>query len=419
MVFLGDQNVRNRRPEQGWIFGLLIAPYGVLLQGIVQGGVFGYLLSRQGAGSARQAELIAILSLPTSLYFLWSPITDFFVSRRTWLIGSALLAASLLWLSFEQPRLSSTAAVTLLFLGACCAQLIVSSAGGMMGALHSERTRRIASNLYQAGGMGFGALSAWVLIYLDPRVSRNSLALIAAALVGVPALVALAAPAQQPISDSTFAATMRRVASEFKATFFRWDALPYIACCTFPMASGAAIGLLPGVADQYGVNGDHVAWINGLLGGILIAAGAAAMPLIRVRARAPLLYMIVALGNCACLSVLSLGPMRPSTYYIGALLYLFTIGSSYAMFTTVVLEFLGDSGKSGSTRYSIINSLGNVPVLYMLQVDGWGAAHWGGRGLAGAEALVGGLGALLLLAWIVIRGLGRAAITSERAIAVD
>jgi len=405
--------------ERGWIFGLLIAPYGVLLQGIVQGGVLGYLLSRQGAGSARQAELIAILSLPTSLYFLWSPLTDFFVSRRTWLIGSALLAASLLGVSLEQPRLSSTATVILLFLAACCAQLIVSSAGGMMGAVHSERTRRIASNLYQAGALGFGALSAWALIYLDPRVSRNSLALIAAALVGFPALVALAAPAQKPISDSTLMATMRRVSSEFKATFFRWDALPYIACCTFPMASGAAIGLLPGVADQYGVNGDHVAWINGLLGGILTAAGAAAMPLIRIRMRAPVLYVIVALVNCACLAVLALGPMRPHTYYIGAPLYLFTIGSAYGMFTTVVLEFLGKSGKSGSTRYSIINSLGNLPVLYMLQVDGWGAEHWGGRGLAGAEALVGGIGALALLAWLMIQGVGRATLASVPAVVVE
>ncbi len=182
--------------ERGWIFGLLIAPYGVLLQGIVQGGVLGYLLSRQGAGSVTQAHLIGLLSLPTSLYFLWSPITDFFVRRRTWLVVSALIAAFLMWLNFEQPRLSSTGAVTLAFLAACCSQLIVSSAGGMMGALHSERTRRVASSLLQAGAMGFGALSAWVLIYLSARSSRNSLALTAAALIAVPALAVLCVSGQ-------------------------------------------------------------------------------------------------------------------------------------------------------------------------------------------------------------------------------
>jgi PAT family beta-lactamase induction signal transducer AmpG len=89
---------------------------------------------------------------------------------------------------------------------------------------------------------------------------------------------------------------------------------------------------------------------------------------------------------------------------------LFTVGTCYAIFTAVVLEFLGDSGKSGSGRYSIINSLGNIPVLYMLQVDGWGADRWGGRGLAGAEAVVGGLGALLLLVFFLVRGRARAPI---------
>jgi MFS transporter, PAT family, beta-lactamase induction signal transducer AmpG len=405
--------------ERGWIFGLLIAPYGVLLQGIVQGGVLGYLLSRQGTGSGMQSHLIGLISLPSSLYFLWSPITDFFVRRRTWLLASALVAALLTWVCFRQQQLSSSGAVWLIFLAACCGQLVVSSAGGMMGALGSERTRRRAGALYQAGGMGFGSLSAWVLIYLSARVSRDWLALTATALIAVPALAVFAAPRQEEVTGGSFRGTMQRVWGEFRTTFFRWDALPYVACMTFPIATGAAIGLLPGVARQYGVNGDEVAWINGLMGGLLIAGGAGLMSVVRVRMRVPVLYMAVALVNCACLSVLWLGPLTAKTYFAGTLLYLFTVGCCYATFTAVVLEFLGDSGKSGSARYSIINSLGNVPVLYMLQVDGWGGERWGGRGLAGAEAVVGGLGALVLLSWFLFRGPVRAPLASEQAFAVE
>jgi PAT family beta-lactamase induction signal transducer AmpG len=115
------------------------------------------------------------------------------------------------------------------------------------------------------------------------------------------------------------------------------------------------------------------------------------------------MYMFVALVNCTTLCVLWLGPLRPSTYYLGVTLYLFTIGTCYAMFTAVVLEFLGHSGKSGSGRYSIINSLGNVPVQYMLLLDGWGGDKWGGRGLAGVEAVVGAVGAVILLAYFLTR----------------
>ena len=408
------------KSERGWVFGLLIAPYGVLLQGIVQGGALGYLLSRQGTGSAVQAHLIGLLSLPSSLYFLWSPLTDFFVRRRTWLLASALVAALLMWLSFKQPQLSSSGAVSLAFLAACCGQLVVSSAGGMMGALGSERTRRVASAVYQAGAMGFGSLSAWVLIYLSERVSRDSLALTAAALIAVPALAVFAAPPQVEITGGSFRGTMQRVWGEFRITFFRWDALPYIACMTFPIATGAAIGLLPGVARQYGVDGDQVAWINGLLGGLLIAGGAGLMSVVRVvRMPVPVLYMVVALVNCACLSVLWLGPLNATIYFVGTLLYMFTVGCCYATFTAVVLEFLADSGKSGSTRYSIINSLGNIPVLYMIQVDGWGGERWGGRGLAGAEVVVGGLGALVLLGWLLVRRPVRLPLASEQAFATE
>ena len=196
---------------------------------------------------------------------------------------------------------------------------------------------------------------------------------------------------------------MRRIWSECKTTFFRWEAVPYTACMVFPMASGAAIGLLSGVARQYGVNGDSVAWMNGLLGGLLMAGGSAAAALLPTKLRSSTMYMIVSLVNCAALFVLWLGPMRSSTYYLGVTLYLFTIGTCYAMFTAVVLEFLGQSGKSGSGRYSIINSLGNVPVQYMLLLDGWGGDKWGARGLVGVEAVVGGVGGALLLAYFLMQ----------------
>ncbi|HEX9201884.1 MAG TPA: MFS transporter [Acidobacteriaceae bacterium] len=395
-----DGAIEKDRP---WLFSVLIAPSAVLMNGVIQGGVLAYLLSQQGIGSGGQSHLIGLLALPTSLYFLWSPITDFFVRRRTWLLVGGLLAAILMAAGFHQKSLSSSGTMILMFLSACLSQLVVSSSGGMMGAMRAVRSRRMAGSFYQAGGMGFGALGAWVLVWLSSRANRDVLGLTAALLIGLPALFSLAAPPQEEISIGTFAGTMRRVWGECKATFGRWEAVPYTLCMTFPMASGSAVSLLSGVAKQYGVNGDSVAWMNGLLGGLLLAGGSATAAILPTKMRAAVMYMIVALVNCATLCVLWLGPLRPSTYYLGVTLYLFTVGTCYAMFTAVVLEFLGHSGKSGSGRYSIINSLGNVPVLYMLTLDGWGGDKWGARGLAGTEAVVGAIGASILLAYFLTR----------------
>lgn len=387
--------------DRPWLFAFLIAPSAVTMNGVIQGGVLAYLLSQQGVGSKGQSHLIDLLALPTSLYFFWSPITDFFVRRRTWLLIGGPSAAILMAAGFHEKNLTSSGAAALMLLSACFSQLAVSSCGGMMGAMTRERSRRVASSFYQAGSMGFGALSAWMLVKLSySGAGRDMLGLAAAAMIGLPALLGLAAPRQQAISTGSFGATMRQIWVESKATFWRWEAVPYTACMVFPMASGAAISLFSGSARQWGVTGNGVAWMSGL-GAVLMAGGATAGAILPTRVRATVMYMIVALINCAMLCILWLGPMRPSTYYLGVTLYLFTVGTCYAVFTAVVLEFLGHSGKSGSGRYSIINSLGNVPVLYMIALDGWGGDRWGARGLAGTEAVVGAVGAVILLAYFL------------------
>jgi PAT family beta-lactamase induction signal transducer AmpG len=389
--------------ERPWIFGLLVAPSAVVANGVIQGGILAYLMSRQGISGLRASQIISLLTLPTTIYFLWSPITDFLVRRRTWLLLGSVVAAVLMVVGFEQKSLDAPVTIALMFLSACCVQLVVSSCGGMMGALRSERAKRVASGFYQGGSMGFGAASVFVLVMVFERGHLRALPLIAGGLIAVPALFVLAAPKQEVVVEDGFGKTMLRIWEEFKATFLNWRAVPYTLTMIFPIASGSAVGLLPGVAASYHVGGQQVAWMNGLGGAALMAVGSLAATLIPARGRASVTYLTVALINSATLGVLWLGPLTQSTYYAGVTLYLFTVGMAYAMFTAVVLEFLGSSGKSGSGRYSIINSLGNVPVVYMLAMDGWGGNRWGARGLSGTEAVMGAVGAGMLLAYFLSR----------------
>jgi predicted MFS family arabinose efflux permease len=205
----------------------------------------------------------------------------------------------------------------------------------------------------------------------------------------------------EPVLKADAHQTARRVWREFKSTFLRWEALPYVLLVTFPMCSGGMLGLLPELARDYGVNGSAVAWINGVAGALLTTMGALAASLIPVRIRASVAYLLAGLANAVSLAVLAIGPQRPSVYYAATVLFLFTIGVCYALFTGVSLEFLGSSGKSGSTRYAIINSLGNLPVAYMSWVDGRGYAHWGPRGMPAADAVISTAGASILLAYFV------------------
>jgi MFS family permease len=386
----------NHPRERPWLFAFLIAPVAVLSNGLI-GGVLSYLLRKQSVSLGEAASLVALLNLPQTIYFLWSPITDFWIRRRTWLMLASVASAIAIILAFQRPHLDSHSAVVLIFLSACFCQLVVASCGGMMGTLHSETNRRRASSFYQSGSLCFGALALFVLAILSDRFSYATLGWITAAMIVLPSAFAFAAPETGVLTEHSFRKTFARIWKEFKETFLHWRAIPYTITVLVPMGSGAMIQLLPGLAADYHVTGHQVAWINGLVGSLLTAAGALVATLVPTRIRATIAYPSVCLVNAATLCILFFGPLQPSVYVIGAMLFLFTIGACYALFTAVVLEFLGNSGKSGSGRYAIINSLGNVPVAYMVFMDGRGYAHFGARGMSGTDIVLGGTVALLLL----------------------
>jgi PAT family beta-lactamase induction signal transducer AmpG len=386
--------------ERPWVFGLLIAPMAVLSNGVIGGALF-YLLLKQGVGAGRASGIVAFLNLPQTIYFLWSPITDFFIRRRTWLMVAASAAALAMLAAFHRSSLASPWAVALMFLSACLGQLVVAGSGGMMGTLQSEVNRRRAGSFYQSGSLAFGALAIFVLVSLSQRVELGLLGWIMAAMIALPSLAALAAPEQKTVGEFDFKKTFARIGHEFKGTFLRWKAIPYTLSMLFPMCSGSMIQLLPGLAHNYGISDQQVAWINGLGGAMLVSAGALSASLIPARMRAPEVYMISGIVNAATLVLLWQGPLKPWVYFSGTILFLFTVGAAYALFTAVVLEFLGGSGKSGSSRYSIINSMGNVPVVYMAYIDGASSERWGPRAASGADAILSVIGASILLAWFV------------------
>lgn len=386
--------------ERPWLLAFLIAPDAVISLGLASGALT-FLLRNEGVTPGRAASIAALIALPHAIYFLWGPITDFWMRRRTWLMIAAAAAAVAVLAAFHQPTLATPWAVRLLFLGACFGVVVAAACGGMMGALANETNKRRASSFYQSGSLAIGAVAVFLLLSSTGRFTLGALGWIVAAMIVVPSLFALAAPPQSMVREHGAWETVVRVGREFKSTFLRWQAIPYALLIVAPCGSGAMIGLLPELARDYGVNGAQVAWINGVGGALLTTAGALSTSLIPVRVRAPIAYLLVGLANAATLALLSLGPQLPVIYFASTVLFLFTVGAGYALFTAVSLEFLGGSGKSGSARYTIINSLGNVPVVYMTWLDGRGYALWGTRGMPGIDALASAVVILVLLGHFV------------------
>ena len=184
--------------ERPWIFNFLIAPDAVLSIGLIDGAL-SYLLRNQGVGAARAASIVALLSLPHAIYFLWGSLTDFWMRRRTWLMLMAAAAAAALLAAFHRASLAASGlaapgTIALLFLSAFFGGFTVAACGGIMGTLHSEANRRRAGSFYQSGSLAFGGIAVFLLVSLAARVRLGALGWTVAAMVALPSLAALAAP---------------------------------------------------------------------------------------------------------------------------------------------------------------------------------------------------------------------------------
>src|SRR2546428_3258199 len=70
-----------------WLFGILSIPYGIFNGILVV--LIPFLLRKHGVSPDRIANVIAISSIPNVWYFLWSPVVDTGLLRRTWVLIAA------------------------------------------------------------------------------------------------------------------------------------------------------------------------------------------------------------------------------------------------------------------------------------------------------------------------------------------
>jgi hypothetical protein len=389
----------QRRAPSPWIFALLNVPHAVITTG-VSGTLLSFLLRQQGVTPHLIANQRAFLQLPSSLFFLWGPLTDLWLRRKTWLLLSTAASGVAGMLAFEMKSYNSHSTVSLLWISSCLVLLGSAALGGLASLLMRQDQKTRVGCFLQAGNLAGGALSGGGLLLVASHAGKLTLGLATAALTIMPALPVLLLH-EDPVGNRghTLAADMRRMGREFRKTFLRLSALPAVLLLMSPLGSGGAIGILSSVAQDYGVSANQVAWTNGLGGGILTFAGAAAMALMPARFEIRIAYALTGLLNAAVLSVFLFGAPRPWMYIVGSGLFLFTVGACWAMYSALVLKIVGAAGRSGCGRYAVGVSLANLPVAYMAALDGFGAKWFGPKGLAGMDMAVSGAVALAFLAW--------------------
>ena len=84
--------------------------------------------------------------------------------------------------------------------------------------------------------------------------------------------------------------------------------------------------------------------------------------------------------------VMAAAPWTSIAYGIGVLVYAVFVGAGYAAFSALVVHAIGRG--VASTKYAILQSLGNIPVAYMTAFNGWVHDRYGGVWMLNGEALL-------------------------------
>jgi len=107
-----------------WLFGILSIPYGIFNGILVV--LIPFLLRKHGVSPDRIANVIAISSIPNVWYFLWSPIVDTGLLRRTWVLIAAGVSGLYGSVAIAATSLSLTQLTILLLAGNVVSMLLAS-----------------------------------------------------------------------------------------------------------------------------------------------------------------------------------------------------------------------------------------------------------------------------------------------------
>ncbi len=367
-----------------------------------------FMMTRAGFPVATSASIVALgLSAPV-WNFVWGPVIDLTLSLRRWYtIGLAILALSLLLLSFIPLRPNGVGVLTaIVFLSVAGGATMALPVAGLIAHTVGEPEKGRASGWYQAGTLGGTGLGGGAGVWLAGHLSNQA---VGAAMFA--AVLACAATLHfvhdvRPVTGETVGHRMRQIGPDFRQMIRSPTVLFTIVLVLAPIGIGAASNLWSAVAPDWRAEPNTVALVAGVLSGLTSAVGCVAGGWIADRVGRWWSFFGAGAIMAAIALAIAVAPRTPRTYVSGVLCYAFSQGLAWAAFTALVLHAIGRG--AAATKYGIFFSLGNVPTAYMTAFDGWVHDRSGVERMLEAEALLAiGSIALGLLAVRKLKAAGR------------
>lgn len=386
---------RSRTTAPPAIFGILVLPYGVS-SGFVSV-TLPFILVRHGF-SVGSAAAVTAIGLSANIWrFLWAPLIDLTLSLHKWyLIGLTLCSASILSFCFIPVTRSFEGLLTaMVLISQVAACFVVGPVGGFMGKTVDEDKKGRAGGWYQAGNLGGMGMGGGAGVWLASHYSFGTAGAVLAVSMLFCALALFYVPLIPTKKGETMAAGFRRMLIDLKTLFRSPIALFTTIIVMAPIGIGAGAYLWSSVGSDWKVTADTVAFVTGGLSGLVSAAGCVFGGWIADKSGRWWAFF----GSGTLIAVVALfmrvAGFTPFTYITGVLTYAFMFGFATAAFSAIVLLAMGQG--LASTKYALLSSLSNIPVVYMTAFDGWLYDKYGIRTMLLGEALLGLVFILLFL----------------------
>jgi PAT family beta-lactamase induction signal transducer AmpG len=302
----------------------------------------------------------------------------------------------------------------LLVAGFFCANLYQSALGGWLSSIITTEEENRLSVWVTIGNIGGGGAMAATTGELVRNFSPAMAALLLGALILLP--TAVFPWMQAPGPD-------RRLARESFPQFFgevlsllkRPPVLIAILLFIAPAATFSMTNFLSGLGDDFHASGHYVGLVGGT--GVLMGGIAGCLMFRLIDRLLPLRFLYLCVGAAGAIFTLGLILLPHSPAAFAVALIGENVFQALAITVTVAIAFdtIGRSNPLAATTYSLLISAANVPITYMLFVDGAGYARNGLVGSYVADAGVGLLACLLLAALLIGYTRGKSSTTAFRA----
>jgi len=380
------------------VFLFLIVPFGAM--GGYLSVAIGYQLTQAGVSVEEVAALIAASYIPQTWKFLWAPVADTTLSRKTWYALAGLVSALGIFVTGAVP--ADAASLPLLY-----AAVLISNVASTFLAMATEslmvyntppELQGRAGGWFQAGNLGGNGLGGGAGLWLAQTLPDPWMA---AAVIAVVCALCCAAlwfvPEPPPLARTGHYGRMLVAVLKDLWQVVRGRAgILALLICFLPIGSGAASNLWSAVADDWHASANTVALATGVFSGIVSALGCIFGGYGADRMDRKTAYVLYGLLMALSTVAMALAPRTEAMYVVFTLIYAFIQGLTYAGFTAVVLETIGLG--AAATKYNLYASLSNMPIAYMTLIDGWAHTRWGAAGLLNVEAAFGVVGIIVFIA---------------------